>query len=72
VKKIDDAVTANVPDRGHKAQAPEPLLPNNRFGSPEGSLRHFLESRAITGQYLKETPGLRDHVIDGPVPKMDG
>jgi hypothetical protein len=72
VKKIDDAVIANVPDRSHKAQAPEPLLPNNRFGSPEGSLKHFLESRAITEQYLKETPGLRDHVMDGPVPKMDG
>jgi hypothetical protein len=72
VKKIDDAVIANVPDRSHKAQAPEPLLPNNRFGSPEGSLKHFLESRAITEQYLKETQGLRDHVMDGPVPKMDG
>jgi len=72
VNKIDDAVIANVPDRSHKAQAPEPLLPNNRFGSPEGSLKHFLESRAITEQYLKETPGLRDHVMDGPVAKMDG
>jgi hypothetical protein len=67
-----NAVIANVPDRSHKAQPPEPLLPNNHFGSPEGSLKHFLESRATTELYLKETPGLRDHVMDGPVPKTDG
>ena len=72
VKKIDDAVVKMVPDRSHKAQAPEPLVPNNRFGSPEGSLKHFLESRATTEQYLKTTSGLRDHVMDGPVGKMDG
>ena len=72
MKKIDDAVVKMVPDRSHKAQAPEPLVPNNRFGSPEGSLKHFLESRATTEQYLKTTSGLRDHVMDGPVGKMDG
>ena len=42
VKKMDAAVEAMIPDRSHKAQAPEPLVPNNRFGSPEGSLKHFL------------------------------
>jgi len=72
VKKIDAAVEAMIPDRSHKAQAPEPLVPNNRFGSPEGSLKHFLESRETTEQYLKTTTGLRDHVMDGPVGKMDG
>lgn len=72
VKKIDDAVVLMVPDRSHKAQAPNALVPNNRFGSPEGSLRHFVESRAATEQYLETAPGLRDHVMDGPVGKMDG
>ena len=72
VKKIDDAVVKMIPDRSHKAQAPEPLVPNNRFGSPEGSLKHFLESRETTEQYVKTTAGLRDHVMDGPVGKMDG
>ena len=72
VKKIDAAVEAMVPDRSHKAQAPEPLLPNNRFGSPEGSLKHFLQSRATTEQFIRTTAGLRDHVMDGPVGKMDG
>jgi hypothetical protein len=72
VKKIDAAVEAMVPDRSHKAQAPEPLVPNNRFGSPEGSSKHFLESRETTEQFLRSTAGLRDHVMDGPVGKMDG
>jgi len=72
VKKIDAAVEAMIPDRSRKAQAPEPLVPNNRFGSPEGSLKHFLESRETTEQFLRSTAGLRDHVMDGPVGKMDG
>lgn len=72
VKKIDEAVVTMIPDRSHKAQAPEPLQPRNRFGSPHDSLKHFLEGRATTEQYLKTTAGLRDHVMDGPVGKMDG
>jgi hypothetical protein len=72
VKKIDGAVEMMIPDRSHKAQAPEPLVPTNRFGSPEGSLKHFLESRETTEQFLRSTAGLRDHEMDGPVGKMDG
>lgn len=72
VKKADEAVLAMVPDRTHKAQAPEPLLPNNRFGSPEGALKHFVESRAMTEDFLKTTTGLRDHVTDSPLGKLDG
>lgn len=72
VKKIDEAVVTMIPDRSHKAQAPDPLQPRNRFGSPHDSLEHFLVSRATTEHYLKTTAGLRDHVMDGPVGKMDG
>jgi hypothetical protein len=72
VKKIDDAVLTMIPDRTRKAQAPDPLQPRNRFGSPDESIKHFIESRATTEQYLKTTPGLRGHVMDGPVGKMDG
>ena len=67
VKKIDDAVIAMVPDRSHKAQAPEQLRPTNRFGSPEDAERHFVESRAITEEYLKTTADLRGHAIDSPM-----
>jgi len=73
LKKTDDAVVAMVPDRSHKAQAPEPLVPTNRFGSPDGSLKHFIESRAKTEEFLKRTPGLRDHAVDSPLgAKLDG
>ncbi len=73
VKKIDDGVIAMVPDRSHKLQAPEPLVPTNRFGSHDGSLKHFEESRTTTEEFVKTTPGLRDHAIDSPIGiKMDG
>lgn len=73
LQKTDDAVMAMIPDRSHKAQAPEPLVPTNRFGSPEGSLKHFVESRAVTENFLKTTPGLRDHAVDSPLGmKLDG
>jgi len=75
VEKIDAAIVTGVEDRSHKAQAPEPLKPTNRFGSPEGSLAHFVKSRAETEDFLKTTPGLRDHAVDSPrgpdAPKWD-
>jgi uncharacterized damage-inducible protein DinB len=67
VKKTDDAVVAMIPDRSHKAQAPEALKPTNRFGSPDGAVKHFLESRAQTEQFLNTTPDLRQHVSDSPL-----
>jgi len=72
VKKTDEAVLAMVPDRTTKVQAPEPLVPTNRFGSPADSVKHFVESRATTEEFLKTTTGLREHVTDSPLGKMDG
>jgi hypothetical protein len=72
VKKTDEAVLAMVPDRTNKIQAPEPLVPTNRFGSPDGSIKHFVESRATTEDFLKTTTGMRDHVADSPLGKLDG
>jgi hypothetical protein len=72
VRKTDEAVLAMVPDRTTKAQAPEPLVPTNRFGSPEGSIKHFVETRAATEDFLKTATGLRDHVTDSPMGKLDG
>ncbi len=63
---IDAAILSGVPDRTKKVQAPEPLVPTNRFGSPQGSIDHFVESRAKTEEFLKTTPGLRDHAVDSP------
>jgi len=67
VAKIDAAIVTGVEDRSRKAQAPEPLKPSNRFGSPQAAIDHFVESRAKTEDFLKNTPGLRDHAADSPV-----
>lgn len=72
IKKTDDAVLTMVPDRSHKVQAPEPLKPTNRFGSPAAAQKHFIESRTATEEYLKNTPGLREHLGDSPLGKLDG
>ena len=69
IKAIDEFVLNAVPDRSHKAQAPEPLRPTNRFGSPQGSLKHFRESRALTIKFLEQTHGLRDHAAESPLGK---
>ena len=73
VKAIDLFVLQAIPDRSHKAQAPEPLKPNNRFGSPKDSLKHFTDSRAKTIAFLKKTNDLRQHATDSPLgKKLDG
>jgi hypothetical protein len=73
VKALDDMILKAIPDRSQKAQAPPELVPTNRFGSPDASLKHFLESRARTEAFLKSTPDLRAHAIDSPLgKKLDG
>ncbi len=66
VAKIDASIMENIPERKTKVQAPDDLKPTNRFGSPQGSVDHFVESRAKTEEFLKDTPGLRDHATDSP------
>ncbi|MGO9126377.1 MAG: DinB family protein [Terriglobales bacterium] len=73
VKATDEMVIAALPDRSHKLQAPEPLRPTNRYGSPEASLKHFEESRAKTEAFLLKTDDLRAHAADSPMgKKLDG
>jgi hypothetical protein len=73
VKAIDKMVLQKIPDRTSKVQAPEPLRPTNRFGSPKDSLKHFKESRAKTIDFLKKTHDLREHAVDSPLgQKLDG
>jgi hypothetical protein len=67
VAKIDAGIIAMVPDRTNKVQAPEPIKPTNRYGSPEGSVKHFLESRATTEKFVKDTADLRGHATDAPI-----
>ena len=67
VAVIDASILTGVPDRATKVQAPDPLKPTNRFASPQGSIDHFVDSRAETEEFLRDTPGLRDHAVDNPV-----
>ena len=69
VAVIDEIVISKVPDRTEKRQAPEMLKPTNRFGSPDASLKHFLESRTTTEDLLKNTKDLREHAILSPFGK---
>ena len=73
VKAIDQMILVGVPDRSHKAQAPEPLKPTNRYGSPDAALKHFVESRDRTEDLLSKNDDLRAHAIDSPMgKKLDG
>ena len=73
VKAIDGFVLQAIPDRTKKAQAPEPLRPTNRYGSPKESLKHFRESRAKTIELLKKSEELRQHALESPLgKKLDG
>lgn len=67
VKAIDAMVLAKIPDRSKKAQAPQELVPTNRFGSPDAARKHFVESRARTADFLQKTPDLRAHAVDSPL-----
>ena len=69
LKALDELVLKQIPDRSNKVQAPEPLRPNNRFGSPKDSLKHFQESRAKTITFVQETKDLRGHAVDSPLGK---
>jgi hypothetical protein len=48
------------------------LKPTNRFGSPAAAQKHFVDSRAATEEYLRSATGLRLHVTDSPLGKLDG
>lgn len=70
IQAVDAFVMQAVPDRSKKVQAPEPLRPTNRFGTPKESLKHFKQSRAKTIQFVKTTPALRQHAVDSPLGKQ--
>lgn len=69
VAAIDQMVLTAIPDRTNKAKAPEPLVPTNRFGSPQGSLKHFEETRQQTLDFLNSHDDLRAHASDSPLGK---
>jgi uncharacterized damage-inducible protein DinB len=69
VHATDEMVLNMIPDRSHKFQAPEPLKPTNRFGSPAAALKHFNDARQQTEDFLRQHDDLRAHATDSPLGK---
>jgi uncharacterized damage-inducible protein DinB len=64
----DESILKNVPDRSHKAQAPEFLKPTNRWANREDLTKAFEEARKTTIDYVKTSnDDLRDHFFAHPV-----
>jgi uncharacterized damage-inducible protein DinB len=68
VRGKDEIVLEKVPDRSHKAQAPEFLRPTGRWATEADLTKAFEASRAATMDYVRTTnDDLRDHFLDHPV-----
>jgi hypothetical protein len=65
-KSLDKLVVSAIADRSRTAQAPEPVRPTGRWSSRE-AVAEFVKIRERTKEFLKSTPGLRDHVADSPL-----
>lgn len=64
----DEIILTRVPDRSHKAQAPEFLKPTNRWATREELTKAFEDSRKATMDYVRTTnDDLRDHFAPHPV-----
>jgi hypothetical protein len=64
----DEIILTRVPDRSHKAQAPEFLKPTNRWATREELTKAFEDSRKATMDYVRTTnDDLRDHFGPHPV-----
>jgi hypothetical protein len=63
----DKVIYEKIPDRSHKAQAPEVLKPTGKFATREELVKHFKETRAKEIALLEETKeDLRSHIADNP------
>jgi hypothetical protein len=68
-KLTDQQILTMIPDRSHKAQAPEFLKPTNRWATREELVAAFEKSRGATIDYVRNTnDDLRDHF--GPHPAL--
>ncbi|MGA9528082.1 MAG: DinB family protein [Terriglobales bacterium] len=68
VKVTDDIIMQRIPDRSHKAQAPEFLKPTGRWATREELTKAFEDSRKATMDYVRTTnDDLRDHFGPHPV-----
>lgn len=67
VKGKDQVILERMPDRSHKAQAPEFLRPTGRWATEAELTKAFEDSRKTTMDYIRTTnDDLRDHFFDHP------
>ncbi len=67
VKGKDQMLLQRVPDRSHKAQAPEMLRPTGRWASEADLATAFEDARKANMDYVRTTnDDLRDHFFDHP------
>ena len=73
-KGKDQVILERMPDRSHKAQAPEVLRPTGRFANEADLIKTFKAARKSNMDYIQTTnDDLRDHFFDHPVfGTMDG
>jgi DinB superfamily len=68
IKVTDDQILTRVPDRSHKAQAPESLKPTSRWATREELVKAFEDSRKATMDYVRTSnDDFRDHLGPHPV-----
>jgi uncharacterized damage-inducible protein DinB len=68
VKGKDEIILTRVPDRSHKAQAPEILRPTGRWATEADLVKAFEDARKSNMDYIRTTnDDLRDHFFDHPV-----
>jgi uncharacterized damage-inducible protein DinB len=68
VKGRDEMILTRVPDRSHKAQAPEILRPTGRWATETELTKAFEDARKANMEYIRTTnDDLRDHFFDHPV-----
>ena len=68
VKVTDEQILEKVPDRSHKAQAPEFLKPTGKWANRDEVTKAFEDARKATMEYVKTTQDdLRDHFGPHPV-----
>lgn len=68
VKGKDQLILQRMPDRSHKAQAPEILKPTGRWASEAELTKAFEDARKTNMDYIRTTnDDLRDHFFDHPV-----
>jgi hypothetical protein len=62
----DEAVSKFLVDRSKKFNAPEPLAPSNRFGSPAQDVEAFQKERAETLKLAQSDAEFRKHAAKNP------